>query len=133
MNLTITRDDLLTAIDRESLVACSWVHRTDCRYCAIGAVLKRQNIHPSRIASVAEKLTQGLCNDDDNLPQRLAEQNWLAATSIKFEQLAFKMAGSFNTTPDLLVAEQLDELKPALKLWILDNLPVGTLYSGDVI
>lgn len=139
--LEVTRDDVLTAIKEESLTADTWWRQDEnCRYCAIGAAIARKGYRSSDVSIVCATVTNFVASRTDSLPAALAGKSWLSAISIKFEQLAYKLADRLEVhetydsepypAPDQLTAQQLEEVKPELSEWILSNVPDGVIYSG---
>lgn len=144
-DLTITRDDVLEAIEREHLRANQWMTNDakGCRVCAVGAVLraKLDLANPSydqirMLNHTAGNITKMQCLDSDSLIDALKDNNYMGALSIQFERLAVKMADRLSEeTNDIIVptdltSEQLEGLKPALKQWVLETMPDGVIYGG---
>lgn len=105
--MKFTRRQVLEAIRFENLTAGNFYNRyhdasgkNKCEVCAVGAVLQRAGVKPSKISDKAWKLVGGggQCVDQagDEL-EALKEKNYLAALSIKFEKLADELGTGKRT------------------------------------
>lgn len=133
--MLITRDDVLTAIDKEPLTVRSWVEAFSepstgqCSVCAVGAVLRNQGLSDMDIPEVAVKVTRGIFNcEDGSVPRLLKDGLYLSALSVQWERMvdAVKPSEWF-----MFKANDLEKLKPKLRAWVLKHLPDGPIYIGD--
>lgn len=140
MEVTITRDDVMHALDVERLTVGSW-EQDGCAFCAVGSVLRQKtgvkllkDRDEESFDSACRNMTRGQYCDDQGLPQALAAGNWLGALSIKWEQLGTKKASELGRgCVEELEEDEIEELRPAIKQWALDNLPEGVIFEGGVV
>jgi hypothetical protein len=137
MQIEITRDELLLAIKHESLCAEIFERPLadgSCHRCAVGAVLSRKlKDHVPNLNQTARALLlEGGMTDLDSLPVAIKNEQWLSAVSIKFEQMATKLADDRSKWADELSPEELQELKPALTEWTLCTIPDGVIFRGEI-
>jgi hypothetical protein len=105
--MKITRKQVLEAIRTEKLKPDHFVHgeydsansvtvfSPGCKVCAVGAVLRQAGVSNEDMDYRAYSLIGGgnYCSGDDEYVE-LANKNYLAALSIKFENLAKKNGGA---------------------------------------
>lgn len=132
--MKITRDDVIKAIDTESLVPNQWVEgltNPACRVCAVGAVLRNAGLDNGDIVKQAEVVTRGqYAPSYGSLPKILKDGNYMGALSIQFERLCVQAPLEVRDVDGEILSWYLDRVvKQSLRSWVLSKFPEGVIYE----
>lgn len=119
--ITITKDDILDALETEPLMSGAFINWDGCRACAVGATLRKklgpQSSNEDLISELGNHLTKMCCTEDDIAPRG----NWMAALSIVWETLNFqaRLEDHFMRSRE----DYAEELRWDIWQWAEENIP----------
>ena len=137
--MKVMRSDVIKALEKEPILCAGEILKgslnPNCAVCAVGAVLRRVGVTQSNLDLMGRRITNHQYSASSSLPLALKEQNWLGAISIKWEQLARKVAdkdlgpGSYSSD---LTPDQTEKLRKPMLKWVREKIPKGVLFNGVV-
>lgn len=127
--IKLSRNQVIRALKTEPLKATIWIETNKkakkiCHVCAVGGVFHNLGMNATQIDACVDQLEISSAGTDQDLNNALDNGRWLSALSIKFENMAAKLARALElTSTEDLTVKQTAILKPVLIDWVNKNLP----------